>query len=70
MPDCISLRHGKDENSCGSGKPSVICMCLTVARNVLIVWGDRFWHARYNKNNLAWVVIPGKRYLEQNCANS
>ena len=28
MPDCVSLRCGRDENLCGSGKPAYVSLLL------------------------------------------
>lgn len=37
MPDWTRRRRGIDESCLGSGKPSVICMCLMAARYTFIV---------------------------------
>ena len=38
-PACTRRRRGIDENSRGSGRPIVICMCLIADRYTLMVWG-------------------------------
>lgn len=39
--DCIKRRRGSDESSLGSGRPSVICMCLIAERCIFIVCGAK-----------------------------
>ena len=45
--DCTSRSCGIEENSLGSGRPKVTCICVIANKYTFIVCGDSFWDAKW-----------------------